>query len=125
MRPRPSHHATSRRTLLTGVGLLLGSSALRARSVSPASGPYIAEPLVRDVAGACDTRLPPEVVTACEHRILDTDAAIIFGLRMHLGAMATHYVRGLNGVSRGSVGTDPRTTAIDAAPITPWCETAR
>ena len=58
----------------------------------------------------------------CKHRILDTFGAMISGSRMHPGIMAAKYVRGLGGEQQASViGTDFRTTVINAALANAMC----
>jgi 2-methylcitrate dehydratase PrpD len=72
--------------------------------------------LARYMVEARDRPLPPEVLLAAKHRILDTLAAMVSGARMHPGEMALRYVRGLGGTEQaGVVASDVRTTAVNAA----------
>jgi 2-methylcitrate dehydratase PrpD len=53
--------------------------------------------LARYMVAARDRALPPEVMVACKHRILDTFGAMVSGSRMTPGEMAVKYVQGLGG----------------------------
>jgi 2-methylcitrate dehydratase PrpD len=78
--------------------------------------------LARYMIGARDRALPPEVATACKHRIVDTFAAMISGARMRPGMMATDYVRRLGGTAQASVvASTLRTTAANAALANGMC----
>jgi hypothetical protein len=45
------------------------------------------------IAGACEQKLPPQVVTKTKQHILDTLAAIVSGSRLRAGELAAGYVR--------------------------------
>jgi 2-methylcitrate dehydratase PrpD len=60
--------------------------------------------------------LPPEVVQAAKHRILDTLAAMVSGAHLKPGEMAIRYARSQGGAAEASVlTTDIRTSAVNAA----------
>ncbi len=60
--------------------------------------------------------LPPEVVQAGKHRILDTLGAIVSGTRLKAGELAIRYVRLQGGLPEASVlATDVKTSAVNAA----------
>ena len=102
----------TRRHLLQGAGGLVATLALPAR----AADAEVTGRLARYLVAARGLALPPEVQTACKHRILDTLAAMVSGSRMRPGVMALSYVRGLGGTEQAAViGSDLRTTTIDAA----------
>lgn len=72
--------------------------------------------LARYTVDARDRALPPDVMTAAKHRILDTLGAIISGSRLKPGVMAVKFLRLQGGTSEASVwATDIRTSAINAA----------
>jgi len=74
------------------------------------------------MATASNTPLPPEVILACKHRILDTFGAMVSGARMRPGMMALKYVRTLGGAAQASViGSSFRTTVINAALANAMC----
>lgn len=78
--------------------------------------------LARYMATASNTPLPPEVILACKHRILDTFGAMVSGARMRPGMMALKYVRTLGGAAQASViGSSFRTTVINAALANAMC----
>ena len=109
-----------RRRFLQGSGSLMVASALPAHAVS--AGTDVTGRLARYMVEARDRPLPPEVLLACKHRILDTFGAMISGARMRPGEMATSYVRSIGGVAQASVvASDLRTTAIDAALANAMC----
>jgi 2-methylcitrate dehydratase PrpD len=65
---------------------------------------------------ARDRALPPEVVLAAKHRILDTLGAIVSGAQLKPGEMAIRFVRAQGGAPEASVPTtNIRTSAINAA----------
>lgn len=102
----------TRRRLLQGAGGLAAAMALPAR----ADGADVTGRLARYMVAARAQPLPPAVLLACKHRILDTLAAMVSGSRMKPGVMALSYVRGLAGTQQASViGSDLRTTTVDAA----------
>src|SRR6059036_1820133 len=68
------------------------------------------------MVAARDRELPPNVILAVKHRILDTLAAIVSGARLQPGEMAIRYVRAQGGIGEASVPTtDIRTSAVNAA----------
>jgi 2-methylcitrate dehydratase PrpD len=68
------------------------------------------------MVAARDRELPPAVLEAAKHRILDTLAAIVSGARLKPGEMAIRYVRTQGGTTEVSVPTtDIRTSAVNAA----------
>jgi len=68
------------------------------------------------MVAARDRELPPNVILAAKHRILDTFGAIVSGARLKPGEMAIRYVRAQGGVSEASVPTtDIKTAAVNAA----------
>ena len=68
------------------------------------------------MAEARQRPLPPEVVQAGKHRILDSIGAIVSGARLKAGEMAIRYVRWEGGVPEASVlATDLKTSAVNAA----------
>ncbi|MCJ2057208.1 MmgE/PrpD family protein [Methylobacterium sp. J-048] len=112
--------APHRRRFLQGAGGLLVASTLPAQAASADSD--VTGRLARYMVEARDKPLPPEVLLACKHRILDTFGAMISGARMRPGEMATSYVRRLGGVAQSSVvASDLRTTAINAALANAMC----
>jgi 2-methylcitrate dehydratase PrpD len=109
---------------------LLGSAAALSALASLPRTPAFAAPESADVTGrlarymvsARDQALPPEVLTACKHRILDTFGAMVSGARMRPGELAEQYVRALGGVEQASViGSSFRTTAVNAAFANAMC----
>jgi 2-methylcitrate dehydratase PrpD len=74
------------------------------------------------MVAARDQELPAQVVIECKHRILDTFGAMVSGSRMNPGEMALKYVRSLGGDAQASVvGSDFRTTAVNAALANAMC----
>ncbi len=74
------------------------------------------------MVAARERALPPEVVTACKHRILDTFGAMLSGARMTPGEMAVTYVRALGGTEQASViAANVRTTTVNAALANAMC----
>jgi 2-methylcitrate dehydratase PrpD len=68
------------------------------------------------MAEARQRALPPEVVAAGKHRILDSIGAVVSGARLKAGEMAIRYVRLQGGVPEASVlATDLKTSAVNAA----------
>ncbi len=60
--------------------------------------------------------LPPSVVEAAKHRILDTLGAIVSGARLKPGEMAIQYIRSQGGAPEASVlATDIKTSAVNGA----------
>jgi 2-methylcitrate dehydratase PrpD len=112
----------SRREVLQSAGAAALLAALPARiaaaapNPSTAAGADITGQLARYMVASRDNALPPAALAACKQRILDTFAAMVSGCRLKPGSLAVDYVRGLGGVPQASViGTDFRTTAINAA----------
>src|SRR4051794_29035302 len=96
----------TRRQMLAQTGGLLGCAAL-SRPIAYAATSDITGRLARYMVSARDRPLPPEVLTACKHRIPDTFGAMVSGARMKAGTLALDYVRGLGGVEQASVvGSD-------------------
>ncbi|WP_018262361.1 MmgE/PrpD family protein [Methylobacterium sp. WSM2598] len=115
-----SGHGTDRRKFLQVTGSLLAAAASPVRVA--AAGGEVTGQLARYMVEARDRPLPPEVVQACKHRILDTFGAMISGARMRPGELATAYVRGLGGTDQATVvASDLRTTAINAALANAMC----
>jgi len=68
------------------------------------------------MAASRNAELPPEVILAAKHRILDTLGAIVSGAKLKPGEMAIRYVRAQGGAAEASVPTtDIRTTVVNAA----------
>jgi 2-methylcitrate dehydratase PrpD len=68
------------------------------------------------MAEARHRSLPPEVVQAGKHRILDSLGAIVSGARLKAGELAIRYVRLQGGRPEASVlATDLKTSAVNAA----------
>ena len=111
-----------RRSLLRGVGALLAAGAApsvvgaQARRAEPSVSSDVTERLARYMVGARTRSLPPAVMAATRHRILDTLGAIVSGARLKPGEAAIRYVRSQGGVAEASVcTTDIKTTAVNAA----------
>jgi 2-methylcitrate dehydratase PrpD len=111
-----------RRRVLQGLGGLVATAAFRSEHTaktlpqerSPAT--EITGKLARYMVSARDHELPPAVVQAAKHRILDTLAAIVSGARLKPGEMAIRYVQSQGGPGEASVPTtNIRTSAINAA----------
>jgi 2-methylcitrate dehydratase PrpD len=72
--------------------------------------------LAQYMAQARDQNLPPEVVQAGKHRILDSLGAIASGARLKAGELVIRYVRLQGGLPEASVlATDLKTSAVNAA----------
>jgi 2-methylcitrate dehydratase PrpD len=72
--------------------------------------------LTQHMAEARDRSLPPEVVQAGKHRILDSLGAIVSGARLKAGELAIRYVPLQGGVPEASIlATDLKTSAVNAA----------
>src|SRR5436190_7239270 len=112
-----------RRQLMQSMGGLIAAAAFQPAALAgPAgqetrvAGSDITGRLARYMAAARDRELPPAVVLAAKHRILDTLGAIVSGARLKPGEMAISYVRRLGGTPEASVpATDIRTAAVNAA----------
>ncbi len=113
----------TRRRTLQGAGGLLAAAALPASSVAQdataAAAPRRSDltgRLARYMMAAPDQSLPPNVVLAAKHRLLDTLSAIVSGARLKPGEVAIEYVRQQAGLAEASVvTTDIRTSAVYAA----------
>jgi 2-methylcitrate dehydratase PrpD len=111
----------SRRHILQSAGAIAALAALRGGRAW-AAGPGVTERLARYMVAARDQELPAQVVIECKHRILDTLGAMVSGSRMNPGEMALKYVRSLGGDAQASVvGSDFRTTAVNAALANAMC----
>src|SRR5437879_12972061 len=112
-----------RRRILQGIGGVMAAAALRPEGAAPAEAQQTPLPstdvtarLARYMVTARDRELPPAVVLAAKHRILDTLGAIVSGARLKPGEMAIGYVRRLGGTPEASVpATDIRTSVVNAA----------
>jgi 2-methylcitrate dehydratase PrpD len=110
-----------RRQILQTVGGLMAAAALPPGSramaqESSASSQDVTGRLARYMAASRNRELPPEVILAAKHRILDTLGAIVSGAKLKPGEMAIRYIRAQGGTGEASVPTtDIRTTAVNAA----------
>src|SRR5262245_41704303 len=111
-----------RRQVLQGLSGLVATAALRSEHAAktlpqePSPATEITGKLARYMVSARDHELPPAVVQAAKHRILDTLAAVVSGARLKPGEMAIRFVRSQSGTSEASVPTtNIRTSAINAA----------
>ena len=117
-----SNGRLTRRQMLQRTGGLLGWAALPHNIAHASASPDITGRLARYMVSARERSLPPAVVTACKHRILDTFGAMVSGSRMKAGILALDYVRGLGGVEQASiVGADFQTTTVNAALANAMC----
>jgi 2-methylcitrate dehydratase PrpD len=111
----------SRRCLLQSAGAIAVLAAFPI-GVALAANDGVTTRLARYMVAARDQALPDAVLKECKHRILDTFAAMVSGSRMKPGIMAVKYVRGLGGEQQASiVGSDFRTTAVNAALANAMC----
>jgi 2-methylcitrate dehydratase PrpD len=116
------HQHPSRRRLLRAAGTLSALAALPKWAVAAPASTDVTARLARYMVSARDQALPPEVLTACKHRILDTLGAMVSGARMRPGEMAVAYVRGLGGTEQASVvASKLRTSAANAALANAMC----
>src|SRR3989449_7635114 len=112
-----------RRQLMQSMGGLMAVATFRPAALAgPAgqetrvAGSDITGRLARYMAAARDRELPPHVILAAKHRILDTFGALVAGARLKPGEMAIRYVRAQGGAAEASVPTtNIRTSAINAA----------
>ena len=111
-----------RRQILQSLGGLMAAAAFRAESATTAqpqegaASTNVTSRLARYMVEARDRALPPEVVLAAKHRILDTLGAIVSGAQLKPGEMAIRFVRAQGGAPEASVpATNIRTSAINAA----------
>jgi 2-methylcitrate dehydratase PrpD len=78
--------------------------------------------LARHMVASRTAVLPPAVIDAAKHRILDTLGAMISGARMKPGLAALRYVQGLGGKPEaGVVASAFRTSAVNAALANGMC----
>ena len=113
----------SRRRTLQGAGSLLAATTLPAASLAQeartAAAPRrldLTGRLARYMVEARGSSLPPSVVLATKHRLLDTFGAIVSGARLKPGEVAIEYVRQQGGTPEASVVTsDIMTSAVNAA----------
>ena len=78
--------------------------------------------LARYMAEARDRVLPPPVLLATRHRILDTLSAMVSGAKLKPGEMAIQYARSQGGVAEASVVTaNYQTSAVNAALANGMC----
>ena len=109
-----------RRRALAG-GAVLGVTGL-GLVPAHAAGADITGTLARHMVASRDAALPPEVMEAAKHRILDTFGAMLSGARLHPGVVAVNYVRGLGGAPQASVvASNLRTSAVNAALANAMC----
>src|SRR5882762_645628 len=118
--PTEKNTSITRRRMLQGAGGVIAAAAfpggITTASVSQKAASDITGRLARYMVEARDRNLPPEVVRACKHRILDTLGAMVSGARLKPGEMAIRYVRGQGGTPEASVlTTDIMTSAVNAA----------
>jgi 2-methylcitrate dehydratase PrpD len=119
--PMFRRHMPSRRRVIQSAGAVAALAALQTRLSSAADAGVTAR-LARYMVSARDQVLPEAVLVECKHRILDTFGAMVSGSRMNPGIMALKYVRGLGGEQQASVvGSDFRTTAVNAALANAMC----
>lgn len=118
----PLNSQPSRRHLLRSAGLLTTSVMLPSWAHAAAASTDVTARLARYMVSARDTELPPEVLIACKHRILDTLGAMVSGARMRPGEMAVAYVKSLGGTEQSSiVASKIRTSAANAAMANAMC----
>ena len=115
-------NGATRRGLLRNTAGLAALTMLSPRAFAAAPSTDVTGRLARYMVAARDRPLPPEVLLACKHRILDTFGAMISGARMVPGEMALKYIRGQGGVDQASVvASDLRTSAVNAALANAMC----
>lgn len=103
-------------------------AALGALAALPLGGALAAERsditgiLARHMVASRAAALPPAVMEAARHRILDTLGAMISGARMRPGLAALRYVQGLGGKGEAGVAASSfRTSAVNAALANAMC----
>ena len=110
-----------RRRMLQSMGGFMAAAAfpletVGRRAMQEGTPADITGRLARYMVAARDRELPPRVLQAAKHRVLDTIAAIISGAQLKPGEMAIRYVRSQGGPAEASVPTtNIRTSAIHAA----------
>lgn len=103
-----------------------GSVAQGPAPTTPTTAGISAEPAPRDpdltgrlaryMVDVRDTPLPPNVVLAAKHRILDSIGAVVSGAQLLPGEVAIDYIRGQGGTEEAYVATtDIMTSATNAA----------
>jgi 2-methylcitrate dehydratase PrpD len=113
--------STSRRRFIATAGAAAAATACRS-GATLAADDSVTGRLARYMVAARDRALPDAVLVECRHRILDSFAAMVSGARMNPGIVAAKYVRSLGGAPQASViGTDLRTTAVNAALANGMC----
>ena len=121
--PRPENPPLiTRRHVVQGAGGIIAAASLpvssgRAQRAGPQPRtPDLTGRLARYMAAARERSLPPRVVLAAKHRILDTLGAVVSGARLKPGEVAIEYVRGQGGVPEACVATtNIMTSAVNAA----------
>jgi 2-methylcitrate dehydratase PrpD len=112
----------SRRHVLRTAGALTAASALPSWALAAPASTDVTARLAGYMVSARDKALPPEVLIACKHRILDTLGAMVSGARMRPGEMAVAYVKSLGGTEQSSiVASKIRTSAANAAMANAMC----
>jgi 2-methylcitrate dehydratase PrpD len=105
----------SRRSLLTRGGLALAGATLRTAPLGAAVGPTMAA-LSGYMAAARDRPLPPAVVEAAAHHLLDTMAAMVSGAALAPGRAALAFGRSYPAAPTATVVASALTLApMDAA----------
>src|SRR5215470_8139368 len=111
-----------RRQILQSMGGLMATAVLRTESATiaqaqeGAASTDVTGRLARYMVEARDRALPPEVVLAAKHRILDTLGAIISGAQLKPGEMAIRFLSAQGGTPEASVPVaNIKTSAISAA----------
>lgn len=112
----------NRRHAMAGGLTALGLAGMVPMALQAATGADITGQVARHMVAMRDMKLPPEVMEAAKHRILDTFAAMISGARMKPGIAAVDYVRGLGGTAQaGVVASSLRTSTVNAALANAMC----
>ena len=100
-----------RRAVKRAVALLAAPAILRSQTLLTGRvARYMAEAATRD--------LPPKVILAAKHRILDTLSAVVSGARLKPGEAAIRYVRALGGTPEACVATTRIITSATNAALT-------
>jgi len=111
----------TRRSLLR-CGVALAALAAGPRRAARAATGNLTERLASYMVAARDQPLTDRVAVACKQRILDAFGAMVSGSRMKAGMSGLAYVRSLGGRPQASVvGSELRTTAVDAALANAMC----
>ena len=112
------HHdfRMSRRALITGGALALGSLALPPTRLRAQAISSVMTTLSGYMAAAKDRPLPPDVIEKAKHHILDTFAAMVSGSELPPGRVALALARAQAGRPSATViGSSILTGAMDAA----------